>query len=135
MSGQFAQPLHREILQNFIPDPAATSKQAAWAWWKHISSPKLWPTERLFFELYGQALQGRHEQFLDGIVESWVEPAAQATVARGLSLDQARAQARLDLAVTRGLLLDLLATGDVAGADAAMATHLDSHPLLATGDV
>jgi hypothetical protein len=32
----------------------------------------------------------------------------------------ARAHARLGIAVTRGLLLDLVATGDVAGVDAAM---------------
>ena len=34
--------------------------------------------------------------------------------------DVARAHARLGLAVTRGLLLDLLATGDRAGAEAAL---------------
>jgi hypothetical protein len=34
--------------------------------------------------------------------------------------DEARADARLGLAVTRGLLLDLLATGDAAAVDAAM---------------
>jgi hypothetical protein len=32
----------------------------------------------------------------------------------------ARAHARLGIAVTRGLLLDLVATGDVDGVDAAM---------------
>jgi hypothetical protein len=45
--------------------------------------------ERLFFELYGQAL-----------------------VVRGYSSDQARAEARLEVAVVRGLLLDVLATGN-----------------------
>jgi hypothetical protein len=35
--------------------------------------------------------------------------------------------ARLDIAVARGLLLDLLATGDTAGVDAAMAAYLDAH--------
>jgi hypothetical protein len=36
------------------------------------------------------------------------------------SESRARAYARLGVAVTRGLLLDLLATQDVAGVDAAM---------------
>jgi len=27
--------------------------------WQHFSDPQLWPAERLFFELYGQALLGR----------------------------------------------------------------------------
>ncbi len=37
----------------------------------------------------------------------------------GLTEAQARAETRLGIAVIRGLLLDLLATGDTAGADAA----------------
>ncbi len=80
----------------------------------------------MFYELYGQALQGHHAQFLDGIVESWVAPLAESGVAHGLPLPTARAHARLGIAVTRGLLLDLLATGDVAGVDAAMAAFLDA---------
>ncbi len=116
----------REALEAFLPDPTAATRDAAWSWWKHISDPALWPAERLFFELYGQALQGRHPQFLDGIVEDWVEPIAQGHAARGLSPKAARAQARLEIAVARGLLLDLLATGDTAGVDAAMAIYLDA---------
>ena len=116
----------REALEAFMLDPAAATPGAAWSWWKHISDPALWPAERVFFELYGQAIQGRHAQFLDGIVEDWVEPIARGHAARGLSPEAARAQARLDIAVTRGLLLDLLATGDTAGVDAAMAAYLDT---------
>jgi hypothetical protein len=96
-------------------------------WWKHISDPALWPNERLFFELYGQALQGRpySEDLLEGIVERWVEPAAQLSIARGVPAELARAHARLGVAIVRGLLLDLLATGDVAGVDAAMDAFID----------
>jgi hypothetical protein len=39
----------------------------------------------------------------------------------------ARARARLGVAVTRGLLLDLLATGDRAGVDAAMDEFIDAY--------
>jgi hypothetical protein len=38
----------------------------------------------------------------------------------GLPHDTAEASARLGIAVTRGMLLDLLATGDRAGVDAAL---------------
>ena len=38
----------------------------------------------------------------------------------GVPADVARTHARLGLAVTRGLLLDLLATGDRAGVEAAL---------------
>src|SRR5215469_2517838 len=85
--------------------------------WQRLSDPQLWPQERLFFELYANALQGRPgtEGFLDGIVESWVAPVADALVKAGADERTARADARLGLAVVRGLLLDLLATGDRAG--------------------
>jgi hypothetical protein len=77
----------------------------------------------LFFEMYGHALQARapgSADFLRDIVESWLEPIATIRVAQGMEPDAARAQARLDLAMTRGLLLDLLATGDRAGTAAAV---------------
>jgi AcrR family transcriptional regulator len=85
--------------------------------WEHLSDPALWPQERLFFELYAYALRGRPgtEGFLDGIVESWVAPIAAAPVEAGADEPTARADARLSVAVVRGLLLDLLATGDRAG--------------------
>jgi hypothetical protein len=81
----------------------------------------MWPQERLFFELYAYALLGRPgtEGFLDGIVESWVGPIANALVKAGADEQTARADARLGVAVARGLLLDLLATGDRAGVNEA----------------
>src|SRR5215813_11049905 len=89
--------------------------------WARLSDPGLWPQERLFFELYAYALRGRPgtEGFLDGIVESWVAPVAAALVEAGAGERTARADARLGVAVVRGLLLDLLATGDRAGTTAA----------------
>ncbi len=62
------------------------------AWWRHISDPSLWPNERLFFELYGQAIQGRAHtvEMLDGIIDDWLEPAAEINMALGLSREEAR---------------------------------------------
>ena len=51
--------------------------------------------------------------------ESWVAPIAAAQVEAGADEPTARAEARLGVAVVRGLLLDLLATGDRAGTTAA----------------
>jgi AcrR family transcriptional regulator len=117
----------REQLRAQLPDPDKPVGEALWTWWKHISDPSLWANERLFFELYGQALQGRSHavEFLDGIVEDWIEPAAQASIARGVPEPLARAQARLGVAVTRGLLLDLLATRDTQAVDQAMAAFIE----------
>jgi AcrR family transcriptional regulator len=117
----------RELLADILPDPEAPLAEAMRAWWKHISDPALWPNERLFFEIYGQALQGRAHttELLEGIVEDWLEPATQINISLGIPPDLARAHARLGVAVTRGLLLDLLATRDVAGVDAAMEAFID----------
>ena len=117
----------RELLADILPDPEAPLADAMRDWWKHISDPALWPNERLFFEIYGQALQGRTHttELLDGIVEDWLEPVTQINLSLGIPLNMARAHARLGVAVTRGLLLDLLATRDVAGVDGAMDAFID----------
>jgi AcrR family transcriptional regulator len=114
----------RALLDDVIPDPQASPGDAMRAWWKHISDPRLWPNERLFFELYGQALQGRPgtTELLDGIVDAWLEPAA--TMLTQLGFEDGEAAARLGIAVTRGLLLDLLATRDHERVDAAMDVHI-----------
>ncbi|MBN2623250.1 MAG: TetR/AcrR family transcriptional regulator [Acidimicrobiales bacterium] len=90
--------------------------------WDHFADESLWPWERLFFEVYAQALQGRpHARgLLDEAIDAWIDPLAEVLVARGTPPAHARDDARLMLAVTRGLLLDLLATRDRNGVDAAM---------------
>jgi AcrR family transcriptional regulator len=117
----------RERLADMLPDSSLPTREALWTWWKHISDPSLWPNERLFFELYGQALQQRPHtaEFLDGIVDDWVDQVAQASVAQGVPEPTARAHARLGVAVTRGLLLDLLATGATERVDQAMWAFID----------
>jgi AcrR family transcriptional regulator len=117
----------RDLLPDLLPDAAADVRTSMRVWWKHISDPSLWPNERLFFEIYGQALQGRAHttELLDGIVDSWVDPVAEINMSMGLPRDLARAHARLGVAVTRGLLLDLLATQDVVSVDQAMDAFID----------
>jgi AcrR family transcriptional regulator len=95
--------------------------------WARLSDPALWPAERLFFELYVQALLGHlgDKQFLDSAVEGWLAPVAAALVEAGANEATARADARLSMAVTRGLLLDLLATGDRDGVTEAFDRFLE----------
>ena len=95
--------------------------------WEHFSDPQLWPAERLFFELYAHALLGRPgtEGFLDSAIEPWVAELVPAiTREAGLDSKSAYAEARLAVAVTRGLLLDLLATGDRDGVTEAFERYL-----------
>jgi AcrR family transcriptional regulator len=89
--------------------------------WTHVADPALADFERLFFALYGRALQGdeRIRPLLGGIIDNWLDANVALTAEKGIPAEAARVHARLGLAVTRGLLLDLLATGDRDAVDAA----------------
>lgn len=102
-----------------LPDAPADAVAAMWA---DLRRPDLRPFERLFFECYARAAQGEEPfvQLLPGAVDDWVS----ATVERG-SGRASEATVRLCLAVTRGLLLDLVATGDEVGVDAAAARFVE----------
>ncbi len=90
--------------------------------WDYVSDPALAGFERRFFALYGRALQGDEatEPLLRDDLEGWLQANVAMAATVGVPADVARVHARLGLAVTRGLLLDLLATGDRAGTDAAL---------------
>ena len=87
--------------------------------WQRLADPALWPNERLFFEMYGQALQAGRTPSSSSTTSStsWLEPHGGAC--RTLCPPTSRS-ARGPTRPRRdtGLLLDLLATGDRAGADA-----------------
>jgi AcrR family transcriptional regulator len=112
---------------------AGTSEADARRFFRRVTDPKFGPQERLFFELYSHALLGRPgtEAFLDRVVESWIAPIAERLIAGGADKRDARAEARLQVAVVRGLILDLLATGDRKGVTAAFDRFLD---LIAAAD-
>lgn len=95
----------------------AISADDARRFWARYADPALWPQERLFFELYVHALRGRPgtEGFLERVVTGWLEPLTAVIAQAGTDPRTAPAAARLSRAVTRGLLLDLLATGDTKG--------------------
>ena len=117
----------RAALAQMLLDEEAPPAETMRRMWRRVADPALWPNERLFFEVYAQALQGspHAEPLLDGIVDAWVEPVA-ALAAPDVPRAQARAEARLGVAVVRGLLLDLLATGDRAAVDAAMERYIEA---------
>ncbi|MGY6023458.1 TetR/AcrR family transcriptional regulator [Streptomyces spinosirectus] len=116
----------RELLSRLRLEPGLSPADAARLLWRQLTDPRLAGQERLFFEIYGHALRGRPEAVpvLDGLVTDWLEPLVAAEVAAGEDPVTARNRARLGLATVRGLLLDLLATGDRAGVDAAMEEFL-----------
>jgi AcrR family transcriptional regulator len=114
------------LAQMLLEDPEASPADTMRRMWRRVADPALWPNERLFFEVYAQALQGSPHALpvLDGIVDHWVQPLTRIAVAQGKPEAQARAEARLGVAVVRGLLLDLLATGEREAVDAAMERYI-----------
>ena len=103
-------------------DPGASPPDIARRFWQRLADPVMWPYERLFFQMYSRALQGDPSAapLLDGIVENWLAPLTEWNRHQGIPPPAAHANARLGVAVVRGLLLDLLATGDRQGVEAAM---------------
>jgi AcrR family transcriptional regulator len=108
-----------EVLGEDVPGEADAVIRRMWA---YLSDPALGDFERLFFALYGRALQGDASirSLLDDDVAHWLDANVTLTAPWGLPTDVARTHARLGLAVTRGLLMDLLATGDRAGVESAL---------------
>ena len=97
-----------------LPRNATTYRETVLAAWAVMSAPRHARLFRLFFEVYGLALQqpDRFPGFFDRAIDDWIaylEPSARAD---GHTPADARAIATILLAGYRGFLLDLVATGD-----------------------
>lgn len=101
------------VLDSLSAQPA----DAIAAMWADLRRPELRPFERLFFECYARGVQGEKPfaRMLPAAVDGWL--AGDATTDP--------ASRRLGLAVARGLLLDLVATEDDDGVDAAAKAFVD----------
>jgi hypothetical protein len=60
-------------------------------------------------------------------IEHWLEANVALAAEVGVPAELVRVHSRLGLAVMRGLLLDLLATGDRAGVDAALEAFAEAY--------
>ena len=98
-----------------VPVAAPGLGAAMTAMWAELSDEALRPAERLFFECYARGASGEapFDRLFPGIVEQWL------AVGERQHLDPD--VARLALAVVRGLLLDLVGTGDEAATTRALA--------------
>ncbi|MEV8554646.1 TetR/AcrR family transcriptional regulator [Streptomyces glaucescens] len=116
----------RDVLSRLRLEPGLSPADVARLLWRQLTAPRTAGQQRLFFEICGHALRGRPEAapVLEGLVTGWLEPLVAAEIEAGADPALARDRARLGLATVRGLLLDLLATGDRAGVDAAMEEFL-----------
>ena len=86
--------------------------------WEQVSQPTLRPYVRLFFATVGMAVQGvpGTQTLLDNLTTPWLEQGGEA--ARRLGVPADPAAIRLGVAVSRGLLLELLAGAAPADVDA-----------------
>jgi AcrR family transcriptional regulator len=114
-----------EDQKRFMESLDGESGDIAAALWQRLRDPALWPAERLFFECYARALHGEEpfDRLLPASVDDWVERTVALDATPDVPPALARARARVGLAVFRGLLLDLVGTGDRAGVDAAFEAY------------
>lgn len=101
-----------------IADDARTPREVMIGLWEQVSGEDLRPFVRLFFEVFGlvaQAAPGT-EGLRETLTRPWLTEAAALAEKIGLGSDPA--ELRLGVAVTRGLLLDLVAGADRTEVDA-----------------
>jgi AcrR family transcriptional regulator len=110
----------RDVLAELLAEDATPAELAS-RYWHQVTDTAL-TYGPLFFELSGHAMQGQpHAAALRAsLVAAWLDPLTTLWMRAGRGKAAARAHARLGLAVARGLLFDLLITGDRTGVDAAM---------------
>ncbi|RZS29458.1 TetR family transcriptional regulator [Herbihabitans rhizosphaerae] len=110
----------QQALAELELEPGASQTEVARRFWQRLTEESMRPLLRLFFELYGQALQGKPgtTAMLDGVIDRWLEPVSTRD-------PRDRTELRLCLAVIRGLLLDLLTTGDLDAVNAALERFLE----------
>jgi AcrR family transcriptional regulator len=86
--------------------------------WARVSAPELRPFVRLFFEALATAGEGGSDR-----TAPWLDTAEEVTGAVDVAFDPV--DVRLGVAVTRGLLVDVLMTGDEPSATAALERFLE----------
>ncbi len=102
-----------------LPELPMSPAESFAAMWADLRRPELRRLERLFFECYARAAQGEtpFARMVPGAVNDWLTEVESIAAIADAPFEPA--MVRLGLAVVRGLLLDLVATNDEAGVDAA----------------
>ncbi len=96
----------RDLLAE-LAEQASSPSELVMLLWERVSSAELRPFVRLFFECVALADQG-------DLTDSWIDVAE--TVADKLGVIVDGTELRLGVAVSRGLLIDVLTTGDATAA-------------------
>lgn len=111
----------RDLLADVMATDLPLAEQAE-LFWRRVTEATL-TYGPLFFELSAHAMQDRpHTEALKAdLINVWLPPVTDLCIRAGIAPDQAPSYARLGLAASRGLLFDLLLTGDRQAVDEASA--------------
>jgi AcrR family transcriptional regulator len=101
--------------------------------WAHFVAPENLPYHRVFFEVYGLAVadRERYQAVLDGFTSDWGDAVAGLLAAAGVPAERRQPLTSLVVATFRGLILDVLLTGEEAPARLAL-DELADHVAAAT---
>lgn len=100
------------------------------ALWRRVSAEQLRPFLRLFFESLVYTSRG---QAGDRITAPWLTDSEAVAAQLGVAYDEV--DIRLGIAVVRGLLIDVLATGETAAATASLERFLERYTPSPSGAV
>jgi len=111
----------RDALDELMADTDLPPAEQAMRLWRRVTEAAL-TYGPLFFELSAHAVRDRPytAPLREGLVWMWLPPLTELYRRAGMAEADAHAGARLGLGAARGLLLDLLATGDRAGVEQAV---------------
>jgi len=121
---QIIEARQRELMTS-LADQAVAPRELMTRLWEQVSSPELRPFVRLFFEVFAMAAQGvpGTQDMLTNLTDPWLSDGAAAAERLGLPADVHAL--RLGVAVSRGLLLDLLAGADPVEVNAAYQVFIE----------
>jgi len=108
-----------------LADEANSPRAVVERQWALLTDPQLRPFVALFFEVLALAVHRRPgtEGFLDDLTDPWLDLGEQ--LGEQLGVATSRDELRLGVAVSRGLLIEVLATGDVEGPTRSLRCFLD----------
>ncbi|WP_432889203.1 TetR/AcrR family transcriptional regulator [Kribbella sp. CA-245084] len=111
----------RDLLAEVLATDLPIAEQSELFWRRVTEAALIYGP--LFFELSAHAMQDlpHTESLKADLINVWLPPLIELCIRAGLPAHEAPAYARLGLAASRGLLFDLLLTGDRAGVDEASA--------------
>lgn len=110
-------------LMAFDADPSLSPADVLRRFWALQTRPDMIPLARLWVEVFAHALRDKAttSSFFEAFDKPWMDAFCKVAMSAGASTADAKIDARLALAVMRGLYLDMLATGDRRGVGKAVA--------------